>query len=58
MEKNTFDTVIEVLSSEIRNLKLDIYLKDAEIERLNAEKAELVRQRDALCRRDGQDGVL
>lgn len=53
MDKNTFDTVIEVLTAEIRNLKLDIYLKDSEIDRLNAEKAELVRQRDALCRRDG-----
>lgn len=34
MEEKNVNTILEVLAQEIQKLKLDIYIKDAEIERL------------------------
>ncbi len=39
-EKNT-ETILEALAERIRDMKTDIYLKDAEIERLRERIADL-----------------
>lgn len=48
--------IFEALAIQIDRLNGEIYIKNHEIERLKAENAELKNQRDALCRKDGENG--
>lgn len=56
MKDNNLKIVLEALAEKISSLEVDSYLKGKEVERLKEENAELKRQRDALCRKDGGNG--
>ena len=47
IKEKHMETVLEALAERICELKTDVYLKDAEIERLRAENAELKKLREA-----------
>ncbi len=52
MEEKNCSIILEVLAEKIRSLEVEVSLKDYEIKNLKEEKAELIRQRDALCREE------
>jgi FtsZ-binding cell division protein ZapB len=56
MKERYAEKILETLAEKISILEVDVYLKESEIERLKEENAELRRQRDALCRKDGENG--
>ena len=49
IKEKHMETVLEALAERICELKTDVYLKDAEIERLRAEVAELKKLREATA---------
>ena len=56
MRDSYFKIVLEALAEKIDRLRGEIFVRDMEIERLKEERAELIRQRDALCRKDIENG--
>ena len=54
MDEQTTKTVIEVLTKEIRNLRLDIWLKDNQIADL---KKELAETKQELAELMGEEGA-
>lgn len=47
IKEKHMETVLEALAERICELKTDVYLKDAEIDRLRAENAELKKELEA-----------
>jgi FtsZ-binding cell division protein ZapB len=58
MEERKMGVIFEALADQIEKLNTDIYLLKIQNEDLRKENAELKRQRDALCRRESEDGKL
>lgn len=52
MKDQNTKIILETLAEKIRELELEVSLKNYEITNLKEEKAELIRQREALCRKD------
>ena len=48
--------ILEALAMQLDRLKGEIFIRDCEIDRLKKENAELKSQRDALCRKDVENG--
>lgn len=55
MENENIMVVLEALAEKIRSLELELKLRDYDIKRLTEEKEELMRQREALCRREDEN---
>ena len=56
MDEKKLSIVLEALAEKIDELEFDLSLRDLDIKRLKEENAELKRQRDALCRKDIENG--
>ena len=56
MNDSYFKIVLQALAEKIDRLRGEIFVRDMEIERLKEENAELKRQREALCRKDIDNG--
>lgn len=56
MKDQNTEIILETLAEKIRELELEVSFKNYEINNLKEEKAELIRQREALCRRDNDNG--
>lgn len=56
MRDDCLKIILEALAMQLDRLKGEIFIRDYEIDRLKKENAELKSQRDALCRRDIENG--
>lgn len=56
MKDQNTKTILETLAEKIRELELEVSLKDYEITKLKEEKAELIKQRGALFREENKHG--